>query len=85
MTFDFSRSPLDVLAVRGDFPVLSRIINNKPLIYLDSANTSQKPNVVTDALSHLMAQGCTPVNRSSYQLAAEATDLFEGTRAALAT
>jgi len=53
-------------------------------VYLDSANTSQKPNVVIDALSHFMAQGYAPVNRSSYQLAAEATDLFEGTRTALA-
>jgi cysteine desulfurase/selenocysteine lyase len=74
----------DVLTVRRDFPVLSRIINNKPLIYLDSANTSQKPNVVIEALSHFMVQGYAPVNRSSYQLAAEATDLFEGTRTALA-
>ena len=74
----------DVLTVRRDFPVLSRLVNNKPLVYLDSANTSQKPNVVIDALSHFMAQGYAPVNRSSYQLAAEATDLFEGTRTALA-
>ena len=74
----------DVLTVRRDFPVLSRLVNNKPLVYLDSANTSQKPNVVIDALSHFMAQGYAPVNRSSYKLAAEATDLFEGTRTALA-
>lgn len=74
----------DVLTIRRDFPVLSRFINNKPLVYLDSANTSQKPNVVIDALSGFMAQGYAPVNRSSYQLAAEATDLFEGTRTALA-
>ena len=75
----------DVLTVRRDFPILSRIINNKPLVYLDSANTSQKPEVVIDALSGFMSQGYAPVNRSSYQLAAEATDLFEGTRTALAT
>ena len=74
----------DVLTVRRDFPVLSRIINNKPLVYLDSANTSQKPEVVIDALSGFISQGYAPVNRSSYQLAAEATDLFEGTRTALA-
>ena len=74
----------DVLTVRRDFPILSRIINNKPLVYLDSANTSQKPEAVIDALSGFMSQGYAPVNRSSYQLAAEATDLFEGTRTALA-
>lgn len=84
MAFDLARPPLDVVTVRKDFPVLSRLVNNKPLVYLDSANTSQKPNVVVDALSHFMTQGYAPVNRSSYQLAAEATDLFEGTRTALA-
>lgn len=84
MTFGLSRPPLDVVTVRRDFPVLSRLVNNKPLVYLDSANTSQKPQVVIDALSKFMARGYAPVNRSSYQLAAEATDLFEETRTALA-
>ena len=84
MTVDPASRTLDVLALRDDFPVLSRLVNGKPLVYLDSANTSQKPQVVIDALSKFMAQGYAPVNRSSYQLAAEATDLFEGTRTALA-
>jgi cysteine desulfurase/selenocysteine lyase len=84
MTFGLSPPPLDVATVRKDFPVLSRLVNNKPLVYLDSANTSQKPQVVIDALSKFMARGYAPVNRSSYQLAAEATDLFEETRTALA-
>ena len=42
---------LDVTTIRKDFPVLSERINDKPLVYLDSANTSQKPRVVIDALA----------------------------------
>lgn len=76
---------LDVTTIRKDFPVLHRLINDKPLVYLDSANTSQKPQVVIDALSHFMEHGYAPINRSAYQLAAEATDAYETTRSALAT
>jgi cysteine desulfurase/selenocysteine lyase len=75
----------DVAAIRKDFPVLHRLVNDKPLVYLDSANTSQKPQVVIDALSNFMETGYAPINRSAYQLAAEATDAFEATRSALAT
>ena len=75
----------DVATIRKDFPVLHRLVNDKPLVYLDSANTSQKPQVVIDALSHFMETGYAPINRSAYQLAAEATDAFEATRSALAT
>ena len=76
---------LDVTAIRKDFPVLHRLVNDKPLVYLDSANTSQKPQVVIDALSTFMETSYAPINRSAYQLAAEATDAFEATRSALAT
>jgi cysteine desulfurase/selenocysteine lyase len=75
----------DVATIRKDFPVLHRLVNDKPLVYLDSANTSQKPQVVIDALSNFMEIGYAPINRSAYQLAAEATDAFEATRSALAT
>ena len=75
----------DVAAIRKDFPVLHRLVNDKSLVYLDSANTSQKPQVVINALSHFMETGYAPINRSAYQLAAEATDAFEATRSALAT
>ena len=74
----------DVATIRKDFPVLHRLVNDKPLVYLDSANTSQKPQVVIDALSNFMETGYAPINRSAYQLAAEATDAFEATRSALA-
>jgi len=76
---------LDVTAIRKDFPVLHRLVNDKPLVYLDSANTSQKPQVVIDALSTFMETSYAPINRSAYQLAADATDAFEATRSALAT
>jgi cysteine desulfurase/selenocysteine lyase len=75
----------DVATIRKDFPVLHRLVNDKPLVYLDSANTSQKPQVVIDALTNFMETGYAPINRSAYQLAAEATDAFEATRSALAT
>ena len=71
---------LDVAAIRKDFPVLQRQINGKPLVYLDSANTSQKPNAVIDAMAAFLRTGYAPINRSSYQLAAEADNLYEGAR-----
>lgn len=74
----------DVQRVRADFPVLAEIINGKPLVYLDSANTSQKPNAVIDAMAQFMQHGYAPTNRSAYQLAADATDKFEAARAKLA-
>ncbi|MFZ9818790.1 MAG: aminotransferase class V-fold PLP-dependent enzyme [Ilumatobacteraceae bacterium] len=71
---------LDVATIRKDFPVLAERINDKPLVYLDSANTSQKPRVVIDALAEFMATQNAPINRSAYHLAAQATERFESTR-----
>lgn len=76
--------PYDVQKVRADFPILAEMINGKPLVYLDSANTSQKPHAVIDAMSDFMEHGYGPTNRSAYQLAAEATERFEMTRNKLA-
>jgi cysteine desulfurase/selenocysteine lyase len=76
---------LDVAAIRSEFPVLSRTINGSPLVYLDSANTSQKPRAVIDAMTTFMAEQYAPINRSAYTMAAEATERFEGTRSALAS
>ena len=75
---------LDVAAIRKDFPVLLRRINDLPLVYLDSANTSQKPQCVIDALTDFMTTSYAPINRSAYHLAAEATERFEHTRQSLA-
>ena len=70
----------DAALVKKDFPLLQRRINDKPLVYLDSANTSQKPRQVIDAMSQFMETTYAPINRSAYQLAAESTDAFENAR-----
>ena len=75
----------DVQTIRNDFPVLAREINGKPLVYLDSANSSQKPHVVIDAITNFLAHDYAPTSRSAYHLAAHATESFEATRSALAT
>ena len=75
---------LDVAAVRAQFPLFSREIDGQPIVYLDSANTSQKPAAVIDAMADFMRTGYAPINRSAYRLAAEATDLFEGARTKVA-
>jgi cysteine desulfurase/selenocysteine lyase len=74
---------LDVATIRKEFPILSREIDGQPLVYLDSANTSQKPRAVIDAMSRFMEQSYAPINRSAYRLAAEATDAYEGARSAV--
>ena len=75
---------LDVAAVRRDFPIFERLVGGRPIVYLDSANSSQKPRVVIDAMSRFMEHGYAPVNRSAYRLAAEASDAYEGARNAVA-
>ncbi len=75
---------VDWAAVRADFPVLDREIDGAPIVYLDSANTSQKPRQVIEAMDDFMRTGYAPINRSAYRLAAEATDRFERARAAVA-
>ena len=71
---------VDWAAVKADFPVLQRMIDGQRLVYLDSANTSQKPNAVIDAMTDFMRNGYAPINRSAYRMAGEATDLYEGAR-----
>jgi cysteine desulfurase / selenocysteine lyase len=73
---------LDVAAIKAQFPLLQREINGLPLVYLDSANTSQKPRSVIDAMTRFMETSYAPINRSAYQLAAEATEAYEDARLA---
>ncbi|MDX6672621.1 MAG: cysteine desulfurase / selenocysteine lyase [Solirubrobacteraceae bacterium] len=72
------------LDVRTDFPIMAREIEGRPLIYLDSAATSQKPAQVIDAMDHYYRHSNANVHRGVYRLAQEATDLFEGARARVA-
>src|SRR5436190_4712095 len=76
---------LDVARIRGDFPILERTVNGKPLVYLDSAATSQKPRQVIDAESDFYANHNANAHRGIYFLGEEATEAFEGARARLAT
>lgn len=73
-------SAVDWARVRADFPVLQRTIDGQPIVYLDSANTSQKPNAVIDAMADFMRTSYAPINRSAYRMAAAATDAYEGAR-----
>ena len=80
-----STSAVDWARVRADFPVLQRTIDGQPIVYLDSANTSQKPNAVIDAMADFMRTSYAPINRSAYRMAAAATDAYEGARSKVQT
>ncbi len=75
---------LDVARIRKDFPILSRTVGDKPLVYLDSAATSQKPQQVIDAEADFYAHHNANAHRGIYLLAEEATDLYERARTKLA-
>ena len=75
---------LDVARLRADFPILERTVNGRPLVYLDSAATSQKPRQVIDAEADFYANHNANAHRGLYLLAEEATELYEAARAKLA-
>jgi cysteine desulfurase / selenocysteine lyase len=75
---------IDVQAVRADFPILARTVGDKPLVYLDNAATSQRPNQVIDAEADFYRFHNANAHRGLYMLGEEATELFEGARAKLA-
>ncbi|MEW5701632.1 MAG: cysteine desulfurase [Candidatus Zixiibacteriota bacterium] len=76
---------IDVVRVRADFPILKRTIHGSPLIYLDSAATTQKPECVINAISEHYRRTNANVHRGIYALSAQATDLYEGARARVAS
>jgi len=78
------RIPFDVDAVRNDFPILKRKIGNNPLVYLDSAATTQKPVQVISALNDYYAKTNSNVHRGLHTLAEESTSAFEETRRKIA-
>ena len=76
--------PLDIERIRADFPLLSRTVHGKPLIYFDNANTSQKPVSVIEAVDRHYRQHNANVARAVHQLGEEATASYEGARDAIA-
>ncbi|MCW0212346.1 MAG: cysteine desulfurase [Pseudonocardia sp.] len=77
---------LDVAAIRDDFPILTRTVREgRPLVYLDSGATSQRPRQVLDAERAFLEQHNAAVHRGAHQLAEEATDDYESARARIAT
>ncbi|PVA08381.1 cysteine desulfurase [Thalassorhabdomicrobium marinisediminis] len=76
--------PFDVAAVRADFPILSREVNGKPLVYLDSGASAQKPQVVIDAVTRAYGEEYANVHRGLHHLSNLATEKYEGVRATIA-
>ncbi len=71
---------LDVPTIRADFPLLQRTVNGHPLVYLDSAATSQKPQQVLDAIDDYYSEHNANVHRGVHTIGNEATDVFENAR-----
>ena len=80
-----TRTRFDVEKVRTDFPILSERVHGKPLVYLDSANTSQKPRQVLEAMDHYYRHANANIHRATHLLSERATALYEGARATAAT
>jgi cysteine desulfurase/selenocysteine lyase len=74
------KRPFDVDALRAQFPILSRQVNGKPLVYLDNAASAQKPEAVIEAMSATMRGSYANVHRGLHALANETTAAFEGAR-----
>jgi cysteine desulfurase / selenocysteine lyase len=76
-----ARTTFDVQKVRADFPILSERVHGKPLVYLDSANTSQKPRAVLEAMDDYYRHANANIHRATHLLSERATGLYEGARA----
>jgi cysteine desulfurase/selenocysteine lyase len=79
-TLEVSAKTFDVARIRCDFPILSRRVHGKPLVYLDSANTSQKPQAVIDAESSFYEEINANIHRGTHLLSELATAAYEGAR-----
>ena len=73
-------SALDVNAVRGDFPLLRQRVHGRPLVYLDNAATSQKPQAVLEAMKRFYTEECSNVHRGVHELSERATRAYEAAR-----
>ena len=74
-------APFDADSVRADFPILSRTVHGKPLVFLDSGASAQKPRAVIDAISQCYEAEYANIHRGVYELSAKATQAYEGARA----
>jgi cysteine desulfurase/selenocysteine lyase len=74
----------DVAQIRGDFPILSRTVNGKPLVYLDNGASAQKPRVVIDAVTQAYSMEYANVHRGLHYLSNLATDKYEAVRGTIA-
>jgi cysteine desulfurase / selenocysteine lyase len=72
--------PYDVNQVRRDFPILHQHVNGRPLVWLDNAATTQKPQMVIDRISHYYSHDNSNIHRAAHELAARSTDAYEGAR-----
>ena len=75
---------LDVAAIKAEFPLLQREVNDHPIVYLDSGATSQKPQSVLDAMDRYYAEINANIHRGAYLIAERATTAVEKSRVALA-
>ncbi|HZN54950.1 MAG TPA: aminotransferase class V-fold PLP-dependent enzyme, partial [Candidatus Polarisedimenticolaceae bacterium] len=74
-------TPLDVARVRRDFPIFGRTVRGKPLVYLDNANSTQKPRSVIETERRFYETGYANVHRGVYLLSQEATEAYDRARA----
>lgn len=79
-----ARPALDVQGLRAQFPILSRQVNGRPLVYLDNAASAQKPRAVIDRLVQVMEHGYANVHRGLHTLSNEATEAYEAARETVA-
>ena len=70
----------DILTARGDFPILNQTVNDQPLVYLDNAATTQKPQCVIDAISRYYTTVNANIHRGNHTLAVHATEAYENVR-----
>jgi cysteine desulfurase/selenocysteine lyase len=84
VTAPASTAPFDVQAVRAQFPILSRQVHGRPLVYLDSAASSQKVRACIDAMVHTMEHSYSNVHRGLHTLANETTEAYEAARRSVA-
>jgi len=77
--------PLDVQKIRAEFPILKRTVNGYPLVYLDNAATSQKPQQVIDSIVDYYSNYNANIHRGVHTLSQEATDAYEAARKTIQT